>query len=494
MASSPAGSSRRASRDRGDTPSTSNSTGAVLASRDANAPPLVADRIGFTGNVDFPNNLITIENAAIVTPVASIAATGSIGIGGPSPLFSVAATFSPMEADPLKQIWPSFIASGGRRWVLQHVTSGRIAAGRFDARLPVAFLFARKRPPISEDAMRLDLRLEDVEFTTYRRTAPGQACLWQRGPRRVDLRHRPRKGRSRDGFRPQGDGRQRLLRDRQRPAAQRRGRHRRPPFGRCRRLGRNRQREAVPRAPAPADRAAGPFRKRQAAISVRLPLKPGITESEVDWKVVVTATGVSSKAPVEGRIFSDANVTITVSPDAASVKGKAKIDGVVADVSISQPLGQGGAAAGAGRTDRPAHPRRRGAQAPRHRASTRSSAAPSVPRVSNIEDGSKGQHYDLDLRRARVNMPGLGWSKAIGVPATLTFDVKPAEGGYAVENIELGGAGFGFTGSAKLDSNYGLDLRRSRALRPAPGRLAEFPARPGRRAATPSSPRAPRSI
>src|SRR6185295_14371225 len=88
--------------------------------------------------------------------------------------------------------------------------------------------------------------------------------------------------------------------------------------------------------------------KAQAAISVRLPLKPGITESEIDWRVVVTATGVSSKAPVEGRLFSDANVTITVSPDAASIKGKAKIDGVVADVAMSQPLGQGGAAAGPG--------------------------------------------------------------------------------------------------------------------------------------------------
>src|SRR5439155_5187465 len=76
--------------------------------------------------------------------------------------------------------------------------------------------------------------------------------------------------------------------------------------------------------------------------------------------------------------------------------------------------------------------------------------------ISNIDDGSTGQHYDLDLRRAQVNMPGLGWSKAIGVPATLSFDVKPMDGGFSVENIELGGSGFGFIGSAKLDSSYAL--------------------------------------
>ncbi len=76
--------------------------------------------------------------------------------------------------------------------------------------------------------------------------------------------------------------------------------------------------------------------------------------------------------------------------------------------------------------------------------------------ISNVEDGSKGQHYDLDLKGARLIMPGLGWTKGIGVPATLSFDLKPAKGGYSVENIELAGAGFGFSGSAQLDDTYGL--------------------------------------
>ena len=75
--------------------------------------------------------------------------------------------------------------------------------------------------------------------------------------------------------------------------------------------------------------------------------------------------------------------------------------------------------------------------------------------VSDSPDG-KGQHYDLDLRRARVVLPGLGWTKGIGVPATLTFDVKPANDGYAVENLVLDGDGFGFTGSARLDESYNL--------------------------------------
>jgi len=75
--------------------------------------------------------------------------------------------------------------------------------------------------------------------------------------------------------------------------------------------------------------------------------------------------------------------------------------------------------------------------------------------VSDSPDGV-GQHYDLDLRRARVILPGIGWTKGIGVPATLTFDMKPANGGYSVQNLVLTGDGFGFSGSAELDETYNL--------------------------------------
>ena len=272
-----------------------------------------------------------------------------------------------MDADPLKQIWPPFIASGARRWVLQHVASGRLAAGRFDARLPTAFLFARKKPPIAEDAMRLDLRLEDVTFTTYGELPPvkhayGNAVL-AGSTFGVDVE----KGEveTSAGGTVNVDAGSFAVAN----ALQRGGEgvidvHLSGDAAGLGEIANAKPFLALERRQLdPADLSG----KGQAAVSVRMPLKPGITESEVDWKVVVTANGVSSKAPVEGRMFSDANVIITVSPDAASIKGKAKIDGVVADVSMSQPLGQGGAAAGPGERTAAAHPRRCGAQALRYR-------------------------------------------------------------------------------------------------------------------------------
>jgi hypothetical protein len=431
------------------------SKGAVIAPRDSNEAPLVADRIGVTGKVDLPNNLITIDDAAIVTPIASVAATGSIGIGGPSPMLVLAATFSPMEARALKQIWVPFIAWGARPWVLQHVNGGRLAAGRFDARLPISFIFAHKKPPITDADMRLDLRLEDAEFTTYGELPPvkhaygnavlsgqvftvsmekgevetaagGTVTLDSGGFGVANVFQRGGEGRIDVQLSGEAAGLGEIANSKPFLALQR-------------------------RQLDPAD-LSGPA---HAVVSVAMPLKLGVTESEVDWKVTVNAKGLSSKAPIEGRTFSDADVTIAASPDAVSIKGKAKINGVAADVAMSQPLGQGGVLAGPG--ERTARLTLDDAARKRLGIGLDEILGGAVgAQISNIDDGSKGQHYDLDLRRARVVMPGLGWSKAIGVPATLTFDVKPVEGGYSVENIDLGGAGFGFTGSAKLDQNYAL--------------------------------------
>ena len=75
---------------------------------------------------------------------------------------------------------------------------------------------------------------------------------------------------------------------------------------------------------------------------------PGSRGADVDWHVSVHAAGLSSKAPVDGRLFSDANVVIDVSPDEVIVKGKAKIDGVLADIDMNEPISDGTTKARAG--------------------------------------------------------------------------------------------------------------------------------------------------
>ena len=154
-------------------------------------------------------------------------------------------------------------------------------------------------------------------------------------------------------------------------------------------------------------------------------------------------------------------------PTKLPIYGKARIDGVGADVSMSFPISAAAAKAPARATAACAccsTTRRASASAS---ASTRCCPARSARSFRTTRQW-QGQHYDLDLRRARVVLPGIGWTKGIGVPATLTFDVKPADDGYAVENLVLQGDGFGFSGSARWTRRYSLHPPTSTGFRSAP--------------------------
>ena len=99
-------------------------------------------------------------------------------------------------------------------------------------------------------------------------------------------------------------------------------------------------------------------------------------------------------------MFSDANVNITVTQDDFAIKGKAKIDGVAAEVDMSQPIASGTAAGVGQRSVRlvldDAARKRFGIGLDDVLAGTIEAL------VSNIPEG---QHYDLDLKKARVVHP-----------------------------------------------------------------------------------------
>jgi hypothetical protein len=428
------------------------SDGAVLSPRDSPARPLVAQRIQVSGVADLAAKLITFDNATILAQDASIAAAGSIGFDGATPSIAMAASFSPMSVDALKQMWIPFIAPGARRWVLDHIQSGRITAGRFEAAIPAGVIWSGKHEPLPEDALRLDFHLEDVAFTTFGELPPiinasGNAVLagstfgvdLEAGEVKVPsgrtvtvtagafavANTAPRNPDAVIAVQLSGDA------------------------GALAEIANAKPLYALDRRKIDP---AGLTGAADANVSIQLPLRPGLTEADVDWKVTVNATNLASASPLEGRKVTEANVAMAVTRDNITIKGKAKFDGVPADVRMDMPLA--GTAAGGAQQVRlsldDAARKRLGIGLADILAGTVGTT------VSNLDDGRKGQHYILDLKRARLTLPGLGWTKGVGVAATLSFDLRPTDSGYVVEKIVLDGDGFGFQGSALLDSTFGL--------------------------------------
>ncbi|MCB1487099.1 MAG: hypothetical protein KDJ88_06535 [Bauldia sp.] len=443
------------------------SSGAVLAARDAEAPPVIADQIALSGIYDLPGRLLDIEDLSIQTQSGSLALAGTVGFEDAGPSLALAASLSPMPVATFQQMWVPFLAPGVRHWVLANMTGGTIESGQFEATIPAGVLES-EHPRMPDDGLSLNLRLKDAAFRTFGDLPPvsgasGNAVLSGK-TLGVDLdaaRLELASGRTvsidagafaiDDVFDPAPVAVVEL--ELAGPAA-----------------GLGEIADAAPlnvlakRNVSPDDLSG----TAAATISLRLPLDKEEDEiaEEMGWKVTVAGKGLASARPIEGRTFSDADVTISVVPDNFAVSGTATIDGVRADVSISQPLGHEGAASGRGQQlarlslDKAARDRLG--------LSLDDIVDGTVgTQISSLAD-SDGQHYDLDLGPARLTLPGLGWTKGIGVPATLSFDLIPVEGGQSVENIVLEGDGFGLEGSAFIDATAGLvsaEIRRF-ALRP----------------------------
>ncbi|MCX5493503.1 DUF3971 domain-containing protein [Kaistia dalseonensis] len=433
------------------------SQNSILAARDANAPPIVADRIALAGTADFPGKRIDFTDAVLTSQAGSIAAAGTLGLEGPTPSLAMAASFTPMSISTFKQMWPPFLAGPARKWVMDHVTDGRIEAGRFEASIPGGVLWTGERVQMPEDYMRLDARLAGVSFTTVGTIPPiinasGNAVL-AGSTFGIDM----------DGgqvITPSGKTVQvtagafavgntaQVIAEGQ-VELQLEG-----DIGALAEIG-----NADPifalrdRSIDPADLSG----KGRASLSIKIPMKPGLLPDDVDWRLSLITTDFASSAPIDGRMIKKGMFDIKADQDQLTINGKATINGVPASINLVQPLGDhdgdGETEAGSRKVSLSLDARARqqlGIGLDNVLGGTVGAA------ISDLPDGKKGQHYELDLKQARLTLPAVGWSKGIGVPAKLAFDLLQHDGGFSIDNMVASGDGFGLKGSAELDGKYGL--------------------------------------
>lgn len=427
------------------------SQGAVLGARDAGLPPLVARQIEVSGSADPSDRLLTIDTATIVTDEGSFAAVGSLGFEGETPSLALAASISPMSAQTLVRMWSPLIAPGARRWVANNVVGGNIVEGTLEAAIPAGILWTNERQEFAADQLQLNMRFEDAEFRTF-----GEVPNIEAADGNVVLAGNTFGVDFTTGFIRTNHGDVEVLAGAfavpDTSARPSNGVIELQASGPAKALGvvadSKPMRALAVQSVTPEDLDGS----ARVSVSVRLPLRDTITDEDVDWHVVVDTDAVSSAVPLEGRRVSDAEVIIDVTPGEVTVYGQATIDGVAADVSMAFPTNgsrQAGPGARLVRVILDDEARKKLGIGLENMLSGSITAL-----VSDAENG--GQHYELDLERARLTLPGMGWTKGVGVPASMSFDIRMVEDGHDISNLILRGDGFSFHGVAKLDPSYGL--------------------------------------
>ncbi|MBB4302629.1 hypothetical protein GGD81_001659 [Rhodobium orientis] len=171
---------------------------------------------------------------------------------------------------------------------------------------------------------------------------------------------------------------------------------------------------------------------------------------DVDYGLTADLADFSSKTPISGRKVTDGTLSVTVAEGVARIDGKARFDGAMATVDLTEPLdGSSGGASKVGITLKLTDAERR------EQGLDLGGLVSGPIEVSIASDGGGADKYEIDLKDARLVVAPLGWSKEPGVPATARFRISGARKNE-VNDLRIEGKDFAITGHVVLDDNGDL--------------------------------------
>lgn len=177
-----------------------------------------------------------------------------------------------------------------------------------------------------------------------------------------------------------------------------------------------------------------------------IPLQKDVPIESLDWKVSLDYQGLALAEPLDGQQVSEAQGSIVVDPQKAVIEAKARLNGLPATISMTEPL------------DSAAPGRARDITLTLDDAA-REKIAPELNEMLSgeinldvsVEEGG-AQRIVADLTKARLQFPWVGWSKGAGVPAKASFVLETDGSSTRLSDFHLSGKSFAVDGDVRLDN------------------------------------------
>lgn len=135
----------------------------VLLSGDTQAdPPLRLDHADVSATFDPAAGVLEISRGQLIGPTAHAALTGLVRFEGASPAVRLGVVSSAMPASAVKRLWPFFLGTSIRDWVVENVGSGTVDGLSFSLDVPSgAFAAMGPHDPLPPGSMSLDIPFTD---------------------------------------------------------------------------------------------------------------------------------------------------------------------------------------------------------------------------------------------------------------------------------------------------------------------------------------------
>lgn len=432
------------------------SDGSTAAPADSPEPalPFLA-RIA--GRYDAAARRLTAAEIGVRTGPGELFGHGSVTfVPGEAPAADLAITMPAMPVQHVKQLWPWVSAPGARRWVLANLFAGevknssvrfQVPAGRLGNGIPLSdeevsghfevegtrFDIAGNIPPIRDGNGTVDFSGSSVDIGLSSGTVylpSGRTVAAQNGVFVLrDVHIRPLIGALDIDVAGNADAVTELASY--------------DPINAMRHLDF-----------APEDFSGAV----SGHVTAQIPLTKGVSMDGLAWKVALDYSGLSVAKPFDGQKLTDASGSIVVEPDRAVVDAAGRLNGIPADLSVTEPLGEHG-------------PERRRRITLSLDDAAREEFLPGLKEILSgpvsvavDASGKDAQDISADLTRATLSLPWAGWVKGAGVPATVAFRLGIDGKGQQLSDFRLSGRTFEIAGTVAL-SDGALTSARFRTVR-----------------------------
>ncbi|MDX0629416.1 hypothetical protein GOC91_24765 [Sinorhizobium medicae] len=430
---------------------------------DMQAPPLAFDAKA-SGRFESDTHRLIFDQLAISSPLGSMAGSLSVAFGKTSPRISFAAVSDRMHSSAVKQLWPWWLAKGARRWALGNLFGGMVSDARIEVSIPEGRIassggelrlnekelninfavdetrinIAGEIPPLRDTAGRFSLSGERMSVAVEKGAAffpSGRSVALNGGDFIIaDVYKKPLMAEMKIKVAGEADAIAELVRYK--------------PI------------EALQKTPFTPEDFTGPM---TALVGARFGLISDQKPPRPLWQVEMELEDVTIKRPVAGRSIADLDGTMRIDNERAVLQANALIDGAKMRVALTEPVGT---SANVARTREISGTLDDAARAKIAPALSGIISGPVGIDVSLAEEGS--QSVKVDLGKAVLSLPWIGWSKGSGIPAKAQFTIRAAGGITEINDLRLTGEGFGGNGELRVDDS-GLAAARLSGVRLASG-------------------------
>lgn len=182
--------------------------------------------------------------------------------------------------------------------------------------------------------------------------------------------------------------------------------------------------------------------KVSANVQARFGLIASQKPPPAEWKAVLQLQDLDVAKPFSGRKITALNGVLNADPKQIRLDGKGQIDGIPAGIKLVEP------------TDEASDVQPQQTVTATLDSDQREKL---LPGLNDIIDGSidiefnridqDRQAVSIDLGKARLSFPWIGWSKGSGIAATATFEASGPADNTQLKNFALKGDGFGVNGA-----------------------------------------------